>query len=177
VWVQRTDAAGGHGDWILAGEGDQSASRGGLRAEASLHTATLLALFTDARRPDDVPAIDLDDDDPRGWWGNSIRLDGEPEAELGSLLWTLEWTTLDDRTRLAAEDYARRALAVLIDTGVATDVVVTAEIDQGAGMLGLDVAIYAGRGSTPAYRHRFGLLAAQDARAARFNYGDAGTLI
>ncbi len=44
IWVQRLDASGGYGDWIMAGDRDQVESRGGLRAEAALHTATMLCL-------------------------------------------------------------------------------------------------------------------------------------
>lgn len=75
IWVQRLDASGGHGDWMLASPQDQFESRGGLRAEAALHTATLLQLFTDARAPEDA-VLPAADGDRRGWWGNSVPIEG-----------------------------------------------------------------------------------------------------
>lgn len=65
IWIQRLDASGGYGDWILAGADDQVESRGGLRAEAALHTATMLCLFTDARAQED-DTLPTNDGDRRG---------------------------------------------------------------------------------------------------------------
>lgn len=170
VWVQRLDASGGWGDWILAGETDQIESRGGLRAEAALHTATLLCLFTDARAAadDDLPT---DDGDRRGWWGDSIRLDGEPETALGSKLWLLERVALSEDTRRRAQDYAEDALATLADQGAVARTVVETEINQAAGHLMILVSHYSHDGRT-AYEQRFGVLWQQSRRNAPMNLGD-----
>jgi len=169
IWVQRLDASGGYGDWMLAGAGDQPESRGGLRAESALHTATLLSLFTDRRLPEGVPAPS-DDTDPRGWWGNSVRLDGEPEdVELGSLLWTLERAVLTDETRRRAQAYAEDALAALALQGAVARTDVTVEIDRSRAMLAILVTHWDQVG-TKAYEQRFGVLWAQSALGARMTF-------
>lgn len=170
VWVQRLDAAGGYGDWIMAGPGDQVESRGGLRAEAALHTATLLCLFTDARLPEGR-SHPSSDSDPRGWWGNSIRLEGEPEVEMGSLLWTFERAVLTDRLALDAADVAREALTILADQGAVARTDVTASIDRRAGALFIDVQHWSHAGQR-VYEQRFGVLWQQSTRNAPMNFGD-----
>lgn len=170
VWVQRLDGSGGYADWIMAGAGDQPQSRGGLRAEAALHTATMICLFTDRRLPADQtnPA---DDGDPRGWWGDSIRLDGEPEGELGSLLWTLERGTLDERTALLAKDYAAEALEVIARQGAVARTDIDSVADPVRGRLMLSVRHYSADGST-VYDQRFAVLWQQERQPKPMNFGD-----
>lgn len=170
IWVQRLDASGGYGDWLLAGAGDQPESRGGLRAESALHTATLLCLFTDRRLPEGAEHPG-DDDDPRGWWGSSYRLEDEPEAELGSLLWTLERAVLTDETARRARAYAEDALAVIALQGAVARTDVAVELDRGRSMLAILVTHWDQAG-TKAYEQRFGVLWTQSARGAPMNYGD-----
>jgi len=170
IWVQRLDASGGYGDWKLAGSGDQAASRGGLRAESALHTATLLALFTDRRCPEDE-TLPSDDPDPRGWWGDSVKLDGEPEDETGSLLWLLERAVLNDTTARRAETYAREALGTLIDQGAVAATDVTATADPRRGTLEILVVHY-DRAGARTYEQRFGVLWEQSARGAVMTFGD-----
>jgi phage gp46-like protein len=179
VWVQRLDASGGYGDWIMAslpGPSDahshpvQVESLGGLRAEAALHTATLLCLFTDRRLPEGR-SHPSSDSDPRGWWGNSIRLEGEPEVEMGSLLWAFERAVLNERLGSDAEDVAREALAVLVTQGAVARTDVAATVDRRQGALMLEVAHWSHAG-TRVYEQRFGVLWQQSARNAQMNYGD-----
>ncbi len=172
IWVQRLDAGGGYGDWMMAGAGDQPESRGGLRAEAALHTATLIQLFTD-RRADESDLLPNDDGNRRGWWGESIRLDGEPDHPLGSRLWLLARGRLDEATRRLAEDYAIEALAVLAKQGAvaATDVIAT--IDRRLGAVLLEVTHTAVDGRR-IYAQRFGVVWQQAARQAHMNFGEQG---
>lgn len=170
IWVQRIDASGGWGDWILAGPSDQVESRGGLRAEAALHTATLICLFTDAHAAAD-DELPTDDGDRRGWWGDSVRLDGEPDVPLGSKLWLLERAVLNEQTRRRAQDYAEDALAVLAQQGAVARTVVETAIDQLAGHLLISVAHYSHDGHT-AYEQRFGVLWQQSLRNAPMNFGE-----
>lgn len=173
IWVQRLDASGGWGDWVLAGPGDQIESRGGLRAEAALHTATLIQLFTDARAPDgaDIPT---EDGDRRGWWGDTIRLDGEPDYPLGSLIW-LEVTRarLDDDTARRVEGHAAAALAVLKDQGAVARTDVAAEAHPERGLLTLAVRHFDVDGAI-VYDQRFGVLWAQELAPRQMNFGDTG---
>ncbi len=172
IWVQRLDASGGHGDWILSGDGDQSASRGGLRSEAALHTATLLILFTDARAPDDV-ALPTDDGDRRGWWGDGLRLEGEPDMPLGSLIWLeVERGVLTEPTRARVQLAAEEALAVLADQGAVARTEIETGIDDRRSMLWLLVSHFAHDGAR-VYEQRFGVLWRQTLQPARMTYGDA----
>ncbi|MFZ4807462.1 MAG: phage GP46 family protein [Hyphomicrobiaceae bacterium] len=170
IWVQRLDASGGYGDWILAGADDQVDSRGGLRAEQAIHTATMLCLFTD-RRAEDDDVLPTDDGDRRGWWGDSIRLNEEPEVPLGSRLWLLERAVLTDRTPGLAKDYAEEALAVLADQAAVARTEVETWSDATAGALYIAVRHYSHDG-TRTYDQRFGVLWAQTSRAVPMNFGD-----
>lgn len=173
VWVQRLDATGGHADWILAGAGDQSESLGGLRSESALHTATLLILMTDARAPDDW-ALAGADDDRRGWWGDSIRLDGEPEQALGSLIWTeIERGIASDETAQRVRDLAEEALAVLAEQGAVARTEVDTELRAHQGFLGLIVRHFDQTGDR-IYEQRFAVLWDQTRRNAPMNFGDQG---
>lgn len=175
IWVQRLDASGGFGDWILAGPGDQIESRGGLRAEAALHTATLLQLFTDARAPEDA-ALPTPDGDRRGWWGDSIRLDDEPDQPLGSLIWLeVERATLNDATAGRVRRRAADALEVLVTQGAVARTEIETEVRREQGLLGLRVAHF-GHDGTRIYDQRFVVLWRQTLRNAPMNYGDTGVL-
>jgi len=172
VWVQRLDAAGGYGDWMMAGAGDQPESRGGLRAEAALHTATLLQLFSD-RRAEASDILPNDDGNRRGWWGDSIRLDGEPDHPLGSRLWLLARGRLDERTRRLAEDYAIEALDVLRKQGAVSETTVVATLDRVRSVILIEVAHFGIDGSR-VYQRQFGVVWAQAAHNAPMNFGEQG---
>lgn len=85
-----------------------------------LENAAYLSLFTSA-----------------GWWGNTVSTDSE---RADSELETIIRRTLNNATRLAAEEYARRALAWMKTEGVAKSVTVTATIPA-IGFLGLTIVI------------------------------------
>ena len=173
VWVQRLDASGGYADWLLAGAADQVESRGGLRAEQALHTATMLLLFTDARASADV-ALPDDGGDRRGWWGDSIRLEGEPQQPLGSLIWLeVERAALNEDTARRVEDAAAEALAVLAGQGAVARTEITTEIRRGQGFLGLCVQHFSQSGAL-VYDQRFDVLWQQTLNAAPMNFGDQG---
>lgn len=170
IWYQRTDASGGFGDWILAAPGDQVESLGGLRSEAALHTATMLCLFTDApARADDI--LPSNDGDRRGWWGDSIAIDGEPTTPIGSRLWLLERSALGDDTAADAKDYASESLAVLADQGAVAETVVTTWVDRSIGALFIQVEHFS-RSGEKTYSQKFGVVWEQTLNSARMNYGD-----
>lgn len=173
VWVQRLDATGGYADWLLAGPDDQAESRGGLRAEQALHTATMLILFTDATAPADV-TLPAEDGDRRGWWGDSIRLEGEPEQPLGSLIWLeVERAVLNEATARRVEARAREALEILAAQGVVARTEVSTEVRISQGLLGLHVRHTSHDGAT-LYDQRFDVLWGQMERAVPMNFGDQG---
>lgn len=170
--INRLDASGGYADWILAdpkNNGDPAEQGGGLRARMGLHTAILICLLTDKRIPEgeESPA---GDDDPRGWWGDSVRLDDEPEGvEIGSLLWTLERATLDNETAKLAVDYCYEALQVLIDQGAVARFEVEAAVNQLQGFLGLTVRAFSQAGQL-VYDQQFETLWRETQNPARMNY-------
>jgi phage gp46-like protein len=145
----------GRADWALA-DADEAQNRGGLRSKAALHTAVILALFTDKRIPDDHPLRYLiGDGDPRGWYGDAIDI--QPalgERELGSLLWIFERSILTEEIRRWVEAIALEALATLIFQRVAVRIEVQASASFAVNRLDLAVQIY-GRDDTRIYDFRF----------------------
>jgi len=127
-------------DYALAGLG--------LEADEGLETAVILSLFTDRRaEPDDV--IPDGTDDRRGWWADAWpTLSGD---RIGSRLWLLHREKQLPGVLARAEEYAREALAWLIEDGVAERVEVVASIPRG-GILGLAVSITRPRSPTVQYR-------------------------
>lgn len=175
VWVQRLDASGGYADWLLAGADDPAEQGGGLRARAALHTATLICLFTDRRLPADL-AHPNEDGDPRGWWGDSVRLDGEPDTAIGSLLWTLERAVLNERTAFQAGIYAAEALDVLVEQGAVARTEVETEIRIEQGLLGIQVRHFDRSGGI-VYAQAFDVLWREAAGNAPMNFGDQGVFV
>lgn len=164
VWVQdpvtTITAQGGFGDWGLS-KGDEPGNVGGLRANAALHTATLILLFTDKRAPDDA---ELDSDDPRGWWGDSIVFETDPwERDLGSHLWMLERGTLDEQTALIAQEMCEQALSVLAEQGMVAETQVEVEARQWEGQLLIAVRHFSHAGAV-AYDQKFAVLWGQSVR-------------
>jgi phage gp46-like protein len=102
----------------------------GLATESGLKSAVIVSLYTD-RRADADDAIPDGTDDRRGWWA---------EPQIGSRLWLLarEKETADVLAR--AQEYAREALAWLVEDGAAAAVEVSAAWVR-RGVLGLTVTI------------------------------------
>jgi phage gp46-like protein len=141
VWLNALHATGGYADWIMAGAEDPAEQRGGLRARMQLMTAILICLFTDRRLPPGETRPG-NNQDPRGWWGDSIRLSDEPDAQLGSLLWTLERSVLNAETVRLAYDYCEEALQVLIDQGAVARFELEVRADQVQGHLLIEVRAF-----------------------------------
>lgn len=101
LWDSVWSPLNGDADWAIA-DATETQNRGGLRAQAALHTAIVLALFTDRRIPDQHPLRKyVAGDDPRGWWGNGADVRADlGEEELGSLLWVFERAVLTEAIRL-----------------------------------------------------------------------------
>lgn len=110
--------------------------------EALLRRAVTISLFTWRRAgSDDV----LDDNDRKGWWGDSIpTVAGDL---IGSRLWLLHRRTLVPETLAAAREYAEEALRWMTDTSVVTAVTVTVE-RQGINRMNLRVQLTEDNGET-----------------------------
>ncbi len=165
LWDTVWDPKQGFGDWAMAGA-TETGNRGGLQATAALDTAVTLALFTDRRCPPDHPlAKNVQDGDPRGWWGDGVDVRADlGEAPLGSLLWLLENTALDDvDTPRWLVSLALDALAVLVRQGACVDVKAQADVVSAQNRAELAVQIY-GREGTRLFDRRFQALYTQMGR-------------
>lgn len=96
---------------------------GQLATDDGLRTAVIISLFTDRRaEPDDeLPEPGAD---RRGWWADDIaEVDGD---RIGSRLWLLRRAKFTGAVIGRARDYAREALAWLIEDGICRTVDVEA---------------------------------------------------
>jgi len=146
----------GQGDWRIAGANEPLQNRGGLQAQAALHTAVIICLFTDKRIDPDHPLFYLvDGDDPRGWWGDGEDVRPElGERDMGSLLWVFERAHLNEDIRRWVEAVAVDALSTLIFQQVCSriDVVATRPVD--VNRVNLDVRLYGADGGM-VYDYKF----------------------
>ena len=125
----------------------------GLVADDGLQTAVILSLFTDRRaNADDV--LPGDPADQRGWWADAYPM--LPGDKIGSRLWLLNREKQLARVLSRAQEYAREALQWMIDDGVASSVVCSAQIVR-MGLLGLNIAVMPPAANTPQY-YKFELL-------------------
>jgi phage gp46-like protein len=135
-------------DWVV------DEARKDLQSNSSLHTAIILSLFTDRRAPADV-ALPYDDDDRRGWWGDSVdvrRTDGE--QELGSFIWLYERSRLDDEVAEQIRMEAERCLQHLKASGVAARIDVSMDYDKSKQSILLLIDIYS-RDGTLRYSQKY----------------------
>lgn len=133
---------------------------GGLVSEEeALATAVIIALGTDRRAnlDDELPGID-DDQDLRGWWGDSaaeIVWNGWP---VGSRLWLLERAKITGTAaRIGAlvarvEEYVNEALQPFIQKGIASRVSVEA---RRADITSIECNVVIYRGPKPAIALQF----------------------
>lgn len=141
--------------------GDLLVEADDLAVDDGLETAVILSLFCDRRAEpgDQLPSAT---DDLRGWWGDAVP---DVDADrIGSRLWLLSRSTLSEAVVARAEEYAREALAWLLEDKVAEAVDVTAEVVR-YGVLGLAVSITRPGKDAVSYRYNYNW-AAQEARGA-----------
>ena len=126
---------------------DLSLSGTSLTADAQLHTAILLCLFTDARSrdDDDLPG---DFDDRRGWVGDlyDVRSD-QSETALGSRIWLYERSVLNDDTARLVAAAARESLLPLVDQGLVATYTVSAEVNRTTFSVDITVECFSKDGS------------------------------
>lgn len=126
----------------LAHQFDNQAMRGDmvydgqlLAQDQGLTTAILHSLFSDARaEPDELPD---QAGERRGWWGDCLL---PQDDRYGSKLWLLQREKRTRETLHRAREYARQALAWLIEDGHADRVEVESEW-TGEGALALLITL------------------------------------
>ena len=154
VWDSVWDGTTGFADWAYA-PASETYNRGGLQAEAALETAVILCLFTDRRCPPDHPlAYLIENDDPRGWWGDAVDVRGDlGEAPLGSLLWLLARAPVIPDTVRYAQALAIEGLAPMIGEQAVERVEAQAYL-TGVSRINLAVQLY-GQNGGQLYARRF----------------------
>lgn len=102
---------GGFADVALTASGDFD------RTE-DLATSVIVSLFSDrlALASDKLPQ---NQDDRRGWWGDTDLQRQHPGDLIGSRIWLLRRHTSDEKTPLIARDYILESLQWMIEDGVA----------------------------------------------------------
>ncbi len=156
LWDTVWDVDGGFGDWALAGPGETQ-NRGGLQAIAALETAVIICLWTDRYCPPDHPlARYADPNDRRGWWGDGLDVRTDlGEGPLGSLLWLLERSAIDEvATPRWAVSFAQDALAPLVACGAVARTDAQAFVSKSPNRLDLAIQLY-GQDGTVIYARRF----------------------
>lgn len=87
-----------------------------------VETAIGVSLFTDSRAPS---GIVKDAFRRRGWSGNALTF--QEGFELGSILWILDQTRLNQNTLNTGEDIVRKSLQYMIGDGIADTIDVIME--------------------------------------------------
>lgn len=133
--------------WLLAADLLQSGAD--LDQDPTLETAVIVSLFSD-RRASETDELPAGCTWRRGWWGAELPLVPGDERQWGSHLWLLSREKQTEQTRQRAEQYAREALAWMIEDGVASAADVRAEW-TGMGRLALRVDITRPDGGNETY--------------------------
>lgn len=108
-----------------------------LSTDPGLETAVVISLFTDRRAENDDTLPDWSGDQ-RGWWADAYS---EYENDrIGSRLWLLAREKTMSSVLERAKEYAREALAWMIEDGLAAEILVEAERGRG-DILGLSIDI------------------------------------
>ena len=128
----------------------------GFAESASLVSAVVNSLFSDARAPAGLLAymaardgVDVSTIDPRGWpleQFTAANDNATPRVRYGSLLWTLQREKQTQATLNRAISYAREALDWMTDDGIARDISIEGEwIARGRLALAVTIGLSDGR--------------------------------
>lgn len=101
------------------GEGGLALVQNDLVRDSGLETAVLISMFSD-RRADLEDALPDNTKDLRGWWADATQSD-----KIGSRLWLLSRSKIENDTNIDAEIYIKECLQWMIDDGVADSIEVT----------------------------------------------------
>lgn len=139
-------------DWLMLPTGQLDTSQ-------ELVTAAIVALGTDRRALDDdlLPGLD-ENEDRRGWWGDTDAQDIWGGWPIGTRLWLLSREKItgpeaeQGSTVARVEDYVLEALLPFVGLGLATAVDCVAT-RNGTERISAEATIY--RGNLPAIQLRF----------------------
>ncbi len=129
----------------------------GFVGQNPIKTSILMLLFTDVAcepaqlRPEH-------NGDRRGWVGDGFGIDAtRGEQPLGSTLWLLRRSVLNEQVAFEAEAECVRALQPLVRQGIATSVLATARINGARDRLELAITLKA-RDGRPVFADQFDVL-------------------
>ncbi len=125
---------------LTEGEGGMGLVQNDLDRDPGLETAILISLFSD-RRADLEDALPDSSKDLRGWWGDATE-----EDKIGSRLWLLSRSKIEDATSTDAAIYAKEALQWMVEDGVADSVGVVVT-RTGTYTLSIDIVITRPKGA------------------------------
>lgn len=140
IWdtVWPSDSLPTRGDWRIS-DGTEPDNAGGFAALDPFNTAILLALYSDAMLPDYmVGTYGFTAADQFQWHGNTFGVESD-EAELGSLLWTLERAPITELTGKQAVHFAAEALQVLVKNHWCTGFLIDYELVKMQGRITLTI--------------------------------------
>ena len=102
---------------------DMVIENGDLKADNGLQTSALISVFSDRRVTlEELPAGDTDQ---RGWWADLIA---ESKGDLiGSRHWILDRVKASEGSAVEMESILKEAFEWMLDDGVASNVIVSAE--------------------------------------------------
>lgn len=127
---------------------DWRVAAGSLAVDHDIKTAVLLSLFTDRRAEADDALPDASGS-RRGWWGDAFS-----RRRIGSRLWLLSREKQTAEVVNRAREYAREALAWLVEDGVASAIEVSAAI-LAPGQLGLHISVSRNPSPPASFRFQF----------------------
>lgn len=120
---------------VSIGHGDLTVQDRDLERDPGLETAVIVSLFSN-RRADSLDELPDPSGSSEGWWGDAVS-----ENPVGSKLWLVGREKLQPTEVIPrAEQYAKEALAWMIEDNVASEITATA-IRYSIDTLRLDLSI------------------------------------
>jgi phage gp46-like protein len=140
---------------VASGAADFEIEGNDLSVDGGLETAVMLSLFAD-RRAEDGDVLPDGGSDRRGWWADEFStVDGD---RIGSRLWLLARSKDMSEVLALAPEYAREALAWMVEDKLAEAVEVTAERVLRSGRdsaIVLNVSIQRPKADVVLYRYTY----------------------
>lgn len=101
---------------------DLTITNGQFDTVTNFDTALNMIMFAERRADEsEIPVAEY----RRGWWGNEILHEDDPDFEIGSKVWLLEQARATDQTLAELIDYVKQASEWLITDGHVSEVEVT----------------------------------------------------
>ena len=97
-----------------------------IRPDDGLETSIIISLFTDKRVDDD--SLPIGESSKRGWWGDALALNDLDQ--IGSRLWTLDRSKINNETLRRSEELAKESLEWMIEDQIASEIKIISEYND-----------------------------------------------